>query len=197
MTDDLEARLELWMRDVPVSDERLRQLSTIDLPPRRRPLGARLRYLTTVAAAGLLVLIASFGLARLPIGAGDAPRPPDPASFAGDPRMDRCGASRPGQALAAFEMAHASDYQIHLPAMGRSPELERAEPAFVVVFAGRAPFGGVSGGAAPQPGATLGPRTPAPNEHDVCVLVGDDPNNAELNVYTDVDTTGLRADTAP
>lgn len=70
MNDDLEGRLERWMGEIPVSDERLRQLSTLDLPPRRRPVGGWLRLLGAAAVAGLLVLIASFGLARPPLQTG-------------------------------------------------------------------------------------------------------------------------------
>jgi hypothetical protein len=198
MNEDIDHRLELWMRDVRVSDERVRDLMTIDLPPRRRRLAGWLRVAPAVATAVVAILLVSVALTRLAPGPTGAPRPPDPAAFAGDPRMDRCGATGLGQAIAVFEISHAAEYQIHLPAMGRSPELERPDPALVVIYAGRAPLGGAdgAGGASPQPGSTS-VANPGPNAHDVCILVGDDPATAEVNVYAAVDTTGLRVDAAP
>ena len=197
MNDDIDQRLERWMRDVRVSDERVRYLVSIDLPPRRRLSGGWRRFAPAVATAVVAILVVSVGMTRLQAGSAGAPRPPDPAAFAGDPRMDRCGAAGLGQAIAVFEIAHAADYQVHLPAMGRSPELERPDPALVVIYAGRAPLGGVDGGgASPQAGPTA-VVSAGPNEHDVCILVGSDPATAEVDIYPAVDTTGLRVEAGP
>ena len=106
-------------------------------------------------------------------GPGGLPVPPDPAAFAGDPRLAACFAAA-GEVQAAFEMRHARDYQRHLPRMLRSPELEVDDPGFVVVFAGDVPLVGVS-------------RLSGPGKV-VCILVGDTPN-----LYDDVDISGLRA----
>jgi hypothetical protein len=199
MTSDLEAELEAWMQAVPVSVHALDDLRAVDLPVRAR--WAWLPQLTRLAAAAtavvaVAVLALSWSTAvRPPAGAV----PPDPAAFAGDPRLSRCVAGGPAP-LAAFEMAHASDYRLHLPAMGLSPELDRADPAFVVVLA---PGGTPVGGGAPGVGGGWHPsdspstQTPGPNVHDLCVLVGADASTADRTIYANVDTTGLRALLSP
>ena len=85
---------------------------------------------------------------------------------------------------AQVSMAHAWDYQLHLPRMGRSPELEHDRPAFVVAFAGPIvlpTFGGI-----PPLGlvAPAGPRPPSTGV--VCVVV-----NGSPTYYTDVDVAGV------
>ncbi len=173
MTDDLENRLEHMLADRgrpdPVSVEAL--LNGIDaLPPRRaRPLAPAAAAVLAVALIGLVGIVAL----HPPLYLGGPPLPPNPAAFAGDPRLDACFGDA-GEVEAAFEMRAARDYQRHLPGMLRSPELEVDDPAFVVVFAGDVSL----------------PRVqPASGEGQiVCVLVGDTPN-----VYVGVDTSGLLA----
>jgi len=148
-----------------------------------------------LAAAAVVVVALGIGaviLGRIPaIGLGK-PTPPDPAAFAGDPRLARCFGATVDTALEVFELQHARDYRGHLPAMGLSPELDVDAPAFVGVFRNPPPIGRL--GAAPAPGATPGPETTnEPGHHDVCFLVGPDPTTAGANLYSDVDTTGLTA----
>jgi hypothetical protein len=61
-------------------------------------------------------------------------------------------------------MPRSADYRLHLPAMGRAPELEVDEPALVVIYQ--------------EANADRGGRR-------VCVAVGE-----TVNLYTDVDITG-------
>jgi len=191
MSDDFEDLVKRWMRDRAATDRStLAALAgnVATLPPRRR------RQASQLAAAAAVVLalgLAAFALAPR-IGSVSSPAvgpvPPDPAAFAGDPRLARCGASV-DTAIDAFEMGRARAYRLYMPAMLLSPELDVEDPAFVVVYGAMQPFG-VAG--APQAdGRTLEPRSLTPGHHDVCVLVGADPATAEMNIYSDVDTTGL------
>lgn len=170
MTDDLEPRMRVLLEERGRVDARSVEalLDGIRALPRRR---AR----PWIPAAAAVLVIALVGLVAFrPLGGiGGLPLPPDPAAFAGDPRLDACFAGA-GEVEAAFEMPHARDYQRHLPRMLRSPELEVDEPGFVVVFAGDVRAGAV------------GPR-PESGKY-VCVLVGDTPN-----LYSGVDVTGLIA----
>ena len=104
-----------------------------------------------------------------------------------DPRFAACDGPS-ASVVAAFPMAAARDYNLHLPQMGLSPELDVATPAFVVVFAGMWP--GPDGGAAPPPGTTWPPRSLAPGARDVCIWVGD-ATTGSPNVYEDVSTAGM------
>ena len=110
-----------------------------------------------------------------------------PALDQADPRFAACGGAT-APVIAAFPMAAARDFHVHLPHMGISPELDVATPAFVVVFAGMWP--GSDGGAAPPPGTTWPPRSLAPETHDICIWVGD-PATGSRNVYQDVSTVGM------
>ena len=171
--DDLEIPLQHVLADRgrpdPASVAAL--LGGIDaLPPRRaRPWAPAAAAVLAVSLIGLVGVIAL----RPPLYIGGPPRPPDPAAFAGDPRLDACFADA-GEVEAAFEMRAARDYQRHLPGMLRSPELEVDDPAFVVIFAGDVSLPRI------QPASGDG--------QIVCVLVGDTPN-----VYVGVDTSGLLA----
>jgi hypothetical protein len=104
-----------------------------------------------------------------------------------DPRFAACGGGT-APVIAAFPMAAARDFHVHLPQMGISPELDVPTPAFVVVFAGMWP--GPDGGAAPSPGTTWPPRSLAPGTHDLCIWVGDAATGSR-NVYEDVSTVGM------
>ena len=192
MTDDFEETVKDWLRERGATDrtevDGLRA-AIAALPARRR----RNRFVSVAAAAAVVLALGLAAIAVVPHSSGPARGPgrlpPDPAAFARDPRLARCGATI-ANALDIFEMAHARDYHLHLPAMGLSPELDVDARAFVVVYRDRQPFG-VSG-AAPPPGQTWPPAPSlAPGHHDVCVLVGSDPSTAEMNVYGDVDIAGL------
>jgi hypothetical protein len=191
MSDDFEDLLKRWLRDRGTADRSaVRALAghVATLPPRNR----RRQPTRLAAAAAVIVALGLAVFAFVPrqgsISAPAAAVPPNPAAFAGDPRLARCGATVE-TAIDVFEMAHARDYRLHLPAMGLSPELDVDSPGFVVVYRDmqRFPVLGALGGPSEPP------RSLAPGDHDVCVLVGADPASAELNVYTDVDITGLTA----
>lgn len=202
MTDDrLESELRTWMNEMGAADPAsvARVAAAIDrLPARRRlPLGwlrvaaASLAVVAIVVAGALLLRMPAMG----PGGAPAAPIPPDPAAFAGDPRLLRCAGGDRANVLYAFEMESAANYQAHLPAMLLAPELDVDIPAFVVVFRGLHSF--LGGGAAPPQGQTWPPRSLAPGSHDLCVLVGSDAETAVINVYGDVNIEGLAASIEP
>ena len=138
-----------------------------------------------LAAAASIVLLLSFGgllVANLPFGtSGAAPSAPDPAAFAGDPRLAVCGVE-PKDAIAIFEMAHLRDYPLHLPAayelMGLMADLEA--PTLVIVHRG-------PGSPNRQGEAAL------PGSHDLCLVVGSDPASWANVAVVGVDTTGMLA----
>ena len=193
MSDDLDEILKGWMARRGAADHfALEELAghVAVLPPRRR---RQIGPLASAAAVLLALGIAAIALIpRSSSGTAEpsAPVPPDPAAFAGDPRLAQCGATV-ATALDVFEMTHARDYHRYLPAMLFAPELDVDAPALVVVFRAMQSY---PGGAPPAVGQTLPPaRSLAPNVHDICILVGTDPQIAERNAYADVDTTGLTA----
>jgi hypothetical protein len=154
------------------------------LPARRRSLTLPGRDIVRFGAVAAVLIGVVVGIVLSSGGLGPKPTPPDPRAFAGDPRLERCGAFGIGQPSYAFELAHASDFQRVFPAALRTPELERPDAAFVVVpSAGRGQ--GIGGGA--PPGGTPG----GSNEgRSICVVVGSGPD-AEVNLYPDVDMTGF------
>jgi hypothetical protein len=187
MSDDFEPRVQRWLRERGEVDP-----ATVEaiagrvaaLPPRHT--GPRRGWLMTAAAAVLVVVALSVGILVLPpVHSGGPPAPPDPAAFAGDPRLASCFGGA-GEVQYAFEMTHARDYQRYLPNMLLAPELDVDDPGFVVVFgSGVTPNVGLLG----APGASRGPQTaPPPSHRYVCIVVGDTPN-----LYSDVDIDGLRA----
>ncbi len=180
MTDDLEVRLKDLLADRGRPDP-MTSAALVDAITQFPGRSSR-SFRPALAAVVVLMLVGvgAFLATRGGFVGGD-PVPPDPAAFAGDPRMDACFAGA-GSVEFAFEMRHAREYSRHLPAMGRSPELEVDDPAFALIFAPgepRVPIGGAPG-ASPEP--------TQPGHRAVCVLVGDSPN-----LYTDVDITGFRA----
>jgi len=197
MSDDFEDLLKRWLRDRGATDRSAFEAMAghvAVLPPRRaRQVGPLAAAAAVVVAIGL----AAFALAP-PFGSvssqPSSPVPPDPAAFAGDPRLGRCANAHVEEAIDVFEMTHARDYHGYLPAMLLAPELDVDAPAFVVVF--RDPFWymKIRGGLplrkdAPEPAR----QSPEPMHHDLCVLVGADPATAEMNAYENVDITGLTA----
>jgi hypothetical protein len=110
-----------------------------------------------------------------------------------DPRLDTFTAGVMGTPQTAFPMTHARDYAIHIPRLGRSPELEVDAPAYVVVFQGNIELA-VVGAPAPQDeagNALPGPDTAASGmrtiSNVVCIVVDGVPN-----YYGPVDKAGLR-----
>jgi hypothetical protein len=164
------------------------------LPSRRRlTFGTGLLLTAAVVAlfAVLAVALPRFGdiggLPSLtpPSATQGAGLPGGPEAFADDPRLGQCYGA-PANMEFVFEMLHARDYQRYLPKMGRSPELEIDDPAFVVVFR--------DGWVGPATTGGFGTRsTPIPGFRFVCVLPGGGPPN----LYGDVDITGLAIDVTP
>jgi hypothetical protein len=185
VNDPFEAQVASWLRDAarPDADELQRLLVFAqDLPPRRsrRPMWFAA---PAVAAVVVVVLLALAGMPRVPAPAGTPSYP----IASGDPRFAKCGGTAKG-VIAAFAMAHASDYQAYIPAMGKAPGLETAVPAFVVVFDAThhwvTYFPGFASGSFPA-------ATPIPNHFDVCVWVGD-VSNGDFVSYGGVDIIGMR-----
>jgi hypothetical protein len=193
MSDDFEDLVKRWLRDRGATDRSALEAMAghvAVLPPRRR---LQPGPMATAAAVVVAIGLAAFALAPRQGSVSSQPSsrvPPDPAAFAGDPRLARCGATVE-TALDVFEMTHARDYRLHLPAMLLAPELDVDAPGFVVVYRDEQPFPVL--GAPPPPGQTWPPRSLVPGHHDICVLVGADPASAELNVNDDVDIAGLTA----
>jgi hypothetical protein len=192
MNDEFETRVAAWMRERARPDPTALAAvrDSIDMLPGRHRVRRR-GWLLATAAVLAIVAVGLSSLVLSPRQQGTAPTaashpvPPDPAAFAGDPRVAAClGTTAPVQY--AFEMTHARDYQRHLPAMLLSPELDVDDPAFVVVFA---PGARIVGGAPPP--ASDAASEPA-NSRSVCVLVAGVPN-----LYENVDISGMRADLGP
>jgi hypothetical protein len=71
-----------------------------------------------------------------------------------------------------------------------APELERDEPAFVLVYQGS--FPGPVLVRPPESGTTLAPKpTLAPNHHDMCVIVGPVSGAGTFTIYGDVSFEGF------
>ncbi len=182
MTEEFDTLVGAWFRDRAVPDPvsmATVYASLVTLPPRsdrRRP------RLSAVAAAVavLMVALGTVAILGLPRSSGGplVPLPPDPAAFAGDPRVAACfGDTAPVEFV--FEMPHAHDYQRHLPNMLLAPELNVEEPGFVVIYAaGAHPMTG------PAESMPLGP-----DHRTICVLVSDMPS-----VYDDVDISRMQVD---
>jgi hypothetical protein len=193
MNDEFETRVETWLRERarpdPESLEAVRGSIDTLSPRRRRPQRAWLAGVAAVIAVlaiGASALLLSWPPSGTAPSLPSVPGPPDPAAFAGDPRLRACYEAA-GPVEFAFEMPHARDYQRHFPAMLLAPELDVDDPAFAVVFASDAPP--VVGGSAPS-SATSDPNGSSnPNDRWVCILVGDTPN-----VYSNVDISGMRVD---
>jgi len=103
------------------------------------------------------------GVAALGLAIGSAA-----TTFAGPPASDpsECGLAANTPVLARFDATPANRIWQHLPALGRSPELEDAVIAHVLVLGDVAPpamFGG------------LGAAAPAQLANAVCVVLPDGP----------------------
>jgi hypothetical protein len=133
------------------------------------------------AIAGLVVALALVGAAGVGVVRGALT----------DARQHLCTDPVPVAKVAnAFAMASLSDYQRHIPRMGRSPELQVSGPGYVVVFAGAVDLPAANGappattdhGTVDFGGQVLGPETGV-----VCVVANNQPT-----FYVNVDTTGLQ-----
>ncbi len=182
MTRRLEDELhDLLARRASVNSRDLDALRTYATRlPRRRPHQRGL----LAAAAGILLVLSMGGLlaTRIPLGtSGAAPQPPDPAAFAGDPRLALCGVT-PDGADAIFEMAHLRDYPLYLPAAYPLKDLQAdpEAPTLVIVLRGQSSMTRLTG-------------TPVPGTQDLCLVVGSDPATWQQVAVAGVDTSGLLA----
>ena len=182
MTRRLEDELhDLLARRTSVDSRDLDALRTYTTRlPRRRPHQRGL----LAAAAGILLVLSMGGLlaTRIQLGtSGAAPQPPDPAAFAGDPRLALCGVT-PDGADAIFEMAHLRDYPLHLPAAYPLKDLQADPdaPTLVIVLRGQSSTTRLTG-------------TPVPGTQDLCLVVGSDPATWQQVAVVGVDTSGLLA----
>lgn len=191
MNDRLEDELVEWLRERGMPDPVAMSDVTagLDRLPDRQPrrsgwIRAATAAVLVIAGIGAAVVVPqlvdpSVGPAKLVL--------PDPAAFANDPRLQVCGAGSDGL-LTAFEMAHVSDYQRHLPnayplvGLGVDP----AAPALVLVYAGPSTGGRLPLPASPTP-------SPSPSEHDLCMVVGDEPSAWAPIAIARVDISGLIA----
>ncbi|MBA3851620.1 MAG: hypothetical protein H0X59_04545 [Chloroflexi bacterium] len=205
MSERFDEELRDWLTEAGrVDTDRVQRLaSAIDgLPARRRPgPSGWLRVSSLVLALGIVSVLVA--LVAVPYigrpGTSSSPTPQAstaPVTWLGDPRYERCGGGTGENVLQAFPMAQASDYRRHLPQMGLSPELDVSAPAFVVIFREGHPFPVVGGPPRDGEGESLmsvAPSSGQPRRHDLCVLVGSEPETAELHVYGEVDVSGLTA----
>ena len=182
MTGDFDETVRAWLRDRAGPDPAALAAvytSLATLPPRAARRSPRMSAVAA-AVAVLLVALGTVAIVGLPrsVGGPLVPPPPDPAAFAGDPRIAACfGDTAPVEFV--FEMPHARDYQRHLPKMLLSPELDVDAPGFVVIYAA---------GAHPM----TGPAESMPSDPDhrtICILVDGVPS-----VYDDVDISGMQVD---
>ena len=199
MSDDFEDLLRRWLRDRAGTDRSALQAmagNVAALPPRRQPRRLWPLAASIVVMLGLIALVAT---RSGQVGGDPGPsqsqatevpsRPGDPQAFAGDPRLVRCSGGRDEMEY-VFEMTRARDYNRHLPAMLRAPELDVDAPALVVVYVGHnpMPLTGPSG---------IGTRPPLRlTERDLCVVVGDGAP-WDVGYYDAVDITGLTIDVVP
>jgi hypothetical protein len=215
MSDDFEALLRRWLRDRAGNDRSaLRALAgNVAVLPPRRP--SRRKPLAVAASVIVVLGLIAFVVPRNSNVASDpegSPPPtptaisdaspsagatnaatsatglPDPTRFVGNPWFESCGGLT--HALTAFVVPRARDLPLYLPALLRAPEVERDDPAFVLVYKGKYP--GVVMRAPPPPGQTWPPEpTLAPNHHDMCVIVGPVTGAGSRGVYGDVSLEGF------
>ncbi len=90
---------------------------------------------------------------------------PDPAAYAGDPRLRWCGGlnDQGTKVLTIYDFGQSSEYKRRLPALGYSAALDKTDPVLVLIYDGPSPSDLiVDGGQA---------RTHSPSEgtFDICV----------------------------
>lgn len=217
MSDPLEDELVDWLRTraAPDASAMADATAAVDrLPDRRRRHGWTLSAASIAAGIVALALLVpsiagpsgtSIG-SPLPDPGGDLQTPsrsdplrptpaasdgvalPDPSPFRDDPRALTC--QDHAEAVSVFEVAHARDTWLYLPAFsGWEPELLTDEPALVLIM-------GPDYAAPPYPGPSgVGPPpTSGPSDRHLCIVVGSDPPFA--TGYTFLSIVGFDADPA-
>ncbi|HUQ78681.1 MAG TPA: hypothetical protein VM427_07405 [Patescibacteria group bacterium] len=127
LRDWLDQRGRVTDAELEVVRTRMASLPDRSAARRRSILGA-------AASIALLLGVAGLVVGRVPLidDVGRA-QPPDPAAFAGDPRLADC-ASGMADVAQAFEMARARWFPLHFPGWWRgAEELEVDDPALVVI----------------------------------------------------------------
>ena len=195
MTDDFEDAFKRWLHQRAGDDRAAIQAlagNVAVLPPRRVrqnrlvPLAASVAvllgalWLLSPRSGGITDEAASTPTSAPATSPSPARKPTGPEAFAGDPRLARCFGTADDMEF-VFVMSRARDYQLFLPNMGTSPELDVDDSALVVVYR--------EGWAGPQitgvPGAL--PESPTPGRRFVCVV----PGTGDPVLYGDVDIEGL------
>lgn len=214
MNDDFEDLLRRWLRDRAGNDKSaLRALAgnVAALPPRRPN---RVRPLAVAASILVVLGLIAFVMPRTgdvgseanpstratpassPGATGAAIDPtslPGGPILVGIPWLEACGGLN--DMLTAFVVPRARDLPLYLPAMLRAPEIERDEPAFVLIYKGRHPS--FLRRLPPPEGGTPGPDpTLAPNHHDMCVIVGPITGAGSKGYYGDVSIEGFNPNPA-
>ncbi len=180
--------LQARSRVAPPVDLTQRVMAEVATAPAHRSWFAA--FLPATASIGLVGVLAVVALLvfQAPPSVGPTASP----SFSivtSDPRYAACGGEAfPDQVIAAFPFV-AADYQRHFPRMGRSPELEVEQSAFVVVFAENVLPPGLSVRPGHSPSASS-------SGHTVCVYVGQPPDGSTIT-YLNVDISGMRVDLGP
>lgn len=178
-TPELDVALQGWLdqRGRPTDGELLLVRARIATLPGRSP-GRRRSILAAAASIALLLGVAGLVIGRVPLIGGVArPAPPDPAAFAGDPRLALC-ASGMTDVAQVFEMTHARWFPLYFPGWwGGAEELEVDDPALVVISGQRPGQRYV-----PQPsGLPENLSTPNP-VIEMCIAVGP-PDGAIVHRY--------------
>lgn len=134
-TVELDDALHGWLdQHGRATDEELEVVRTRIATLPDRPAGRSRSILAAVASIALLLGVAGLVIGRVPL-IGDAGRAtaPDPAVFAGDPRLADCASGMTNVAQ-VFEMTHARWFPLHFPGWwAGAEELEVDDPALVVI----------------------------------------------------------------
>jgi hypothetical protein len=169
MSDEFEDLLKRWLRQRGAADRSTLHalagnIAALPPPNRRQP--------SKLAAAAVIVALGLAVFAVVPrngsvTSEATGPVPPDPAAFAGDPRLARC-AQELLDVDKVFEMTKASYFPLYFPGWWQgAPELDVGDPALVVIEHERQ--WGTTGGAL-MPGQTRDPNPAL--YYQMCIAVG-------------------------
>ena len=169
MSDEFEDLLKRWLRQRGAADRSTLQAlagNVAALPPPNRRQPSKLAAAAVIVALGLAVFAVVPRNGSVTSEA-TGPVPPDPAAFAGDPRLARC-AQELLDVDKVFEMTKASYFPLYFPGWWQgAPELDVGDPALVVIEHERQ--WGTTGGAL-MPGQTRDPNPAL--YYQMCIAVG-------------------------